>query len=512
MIELWQFYKSHWNDLLVQVIEHLQLSIASVLLACLIAIPSGIFIYRHRFLSNGVLQFTGILQTIPSIALLGFMIPVLGIGFKPALVALFIYSLLPILRNTYLGLAEIDPAVRDSALAMGMTARQRLLKVELPLAFNSIIAGVRTATVINVGVATLAAYIAAGGLGEFIFGGIALNNTTMIIAGALPAALLAVLLDSLLGLLQKFSSSAKLKSALSVLVVGLGLSAAISWQSTSLKAAFPPEFVGRSDGLPKLEASYQLEIPHLVIAPALMYEALRNGEVSLISGYSTDGRIAAYNLRTLRDDHRAFPPYEAAILINNHILEQHPNLRSLLARLEGIISAEEMRAYNLRIDEGQAPPAAIAKEILKSKGLWAGASADIVKTQTLNIATKTFTEQYLLGHLLKLYLERHSPMRVELKKGLGGTKICFDALKEGEIDLYVEYSGTAFQVLLEQDYQSGYRKDLVFKLCQEGLNEQGLSYLFPLGFDNTYANMMRESEAKAKNISRISDLEDYLGK
>src|SRR5690606_14204600 len=134
----------------------------------------------------------GILQTIPSIALLGFMIPLLGIGAKPAIVALFLYALLPIIRNTYSGILGVNPAVKEAATAMGMTRRQVLWKVELPLAFPVILAGIRTATVITVGVATLAAYIGAGGLGEFIFGGIALNNSAMILAGAIPAALLAL--------------------------------------------------------------------------------------------------------------------------------------------------------------------------------------------------------------------------------------------------------------------------------------------------------------------------------
>src|SRR6185312_14669111 len=147
----------------------------------------------------------GVLQTIPSLALLGFMIPLLGIGPIPAITALFLYALLPVIRNTYAGINGVDPGVKEAALAMGMTATQRLFKVDLVLAFPVIMAGIRTATVINVGVATLAAYIAAGGLGEFIFGGIALNNTDMILAGAIPAALLAIILDFILSKVQKIN-------------------------------------------------------------------------------------------------------------------------------------------------------------------------------------------------------------------------------------------------------------------------------------------------------------------
>ena len=144
------------------------------------------------------------MQTIPSVALLGFLLPLLGIGVVPAIVALFLYALLPIVRNTSTGIEEVDEFVREAARGMGMSDIQILTKVELPLAVPVIFAGIRTATVINVGVATLCALIASGGLGEFIFRGIALNNVNMILAGAIPAAMLAMFFDFVLGILQKF--------------------------------------------------------------------------------------------------------------------------------------------------------------------------------------------------------------------------------------------------------------------------------------------------------------------
>jgi osmoprotectant transport system permease protein len=159
------------------------LLLSRLFIAVLVGLPLGIYITRKKQLSGVVLGIAGILQTIPSIALLGFMIPVLGIGAKPAIVALLLYALLPIIRNTYTGITGVDEAVKEAAVAMGMSKWQVLFKVELPLAMPVILAGIRTATVINVGVATLASYIAAGGLGEFIFGGISLNNTNMILAG-----------------------------------------------------------------------------------------------------------------------------------------------------------------------------------------------------------------------------------------------------------------------------------------------------------------------------------------
>src|SRR6201996_4348006 len=200
---LWAFMHQQSAKLLQQTIQHIGLTFISLLIAVLIGLPLGIYITRNKKMAGIVLGAAGILQTIPSIALLGFMIPLLGIGPIPAITALFLYALLPVIRNTYEGINGVDAGVREAAVAMGMTPMQRLLRVELVLAFPVIMAGIRTATVINVGVGTLAAYIAAGGLGEFIFGGIALNNTNMILAGAIPAALLAIVLDFILSLLQK---------------------------------------------------------------------------------------------------------------------------------------------------------------------------------------------------------------------------------------------------------------------------------------------------------------------
>ncbi|MGN6509937.1 MAG: ABC transporter permease, partial [Chitinophaga sp.] len=198
-----EFLASQSDKLLQQTLTHISLTLISVAIAIAVGVPLGILIAKRTKLAGSVLGFAGVMQTIPSIALLGFLIPLLGIGPKPAIFALFLYALLPIIRNTYTGINGVDAYVKEAAKGMGMTARQVLFKVELPLAMPVLIAGIRTAAVINVGVATLAAYIAAGGLGEFIFGGIALNNTNMILAGAIPAALLALLFDFLLSRIQK---------------------------------------------------------------------------------------------------------------------------------------------------------------------------------------------------------------------------------------------------------------------------------------------------------------------
>src|SRR6201995_4030141 len=209
---LWGFMAQQSDKLLAQTVQHIGLTFISLFIAVLIGLPLGIFITRRQMFSGAVLGVAGVFQTIPSIALLGFMIPLLGIGPKPAIVALLLYELLPIIRNTYTGISGVDASVKEAALAMGMSKWQILFKVELPLAMPVILAGIRTATVINVGVATLASFIAAGGLGEFIFGGISLNNTNMILAGAIPAACLAILFDFLLSRIQKLNFK-KIKTA-----------------------------------------------------------------------------------------------------------------------------------------------------------------------------------------------------------------------------------------------------------------------------------------------------------
>jgi len=175
--------------------EHLFLTLTALFAAILIAVPIGIASYRRKRVAHWTLPITGLLQTIPSIALLALMIPLFGIGKFPAIVALFLYSLLPIVRNTYVGLHEIEPIYVDSARAMGMLPNQRLRYVELPLAYPTILAGIKTAAIINIGTATLAAFIGAGGLGEPIVTGLALNNHAMILEGALPAAALAILAE-----------------------------------------------------------------------------------------------------------------------------------------------------------------------------------------------------------------------------------------------------------------------------------------------------------------------------
>ena len=190
------------SEALALTLEHLVLVAVAMLIAVALGVPLGVLITRRQRLGRWVLGFTNVLQTIPSLALFGFLLPVPllgGIGSRTAIVALALYALLPIVRNTYTGIRDIDPAVIEAARGLGMTDRQLLWHVELPLALGVIVAGIRVATVINVGVATVAAAIGAGGLGVFIFRGLALVDNYIILAGAVPAALLALAADFSLG-------------------------------------------------------------------------------------------------------------------------------------------------------------------------------------------------------------------------------------------------------------------------------------------------------------------------
>ncbi len=202
----WSFFAEHRAEILSATLDHMALVFIAMVIAILIGVPLGMFIVQRPTLRAIALAVASIFQTVPSLALFGFLIPIPfigGIGKRTAIVALVIYALLPILRNTYVGLTGIDPAVLEAAEAMGMTNAQILFRVRLPLALAVILAGIRTATIITIGVATIAAAIGAGGLGTFIFRGVALVSDSLILAGAIPAALLALLADFLLGLVER---------------------------------------------------------------------------------------------------------------------------------------------------------------------------------------------------------------------------------------------------------------------------------------------------------------------
>jgi len=214
MVEWANFVWQRLPELQQKLVEHLILTGISTAVAVAIGLPLGVLILRWVLLRNIVLSFANAVQTIPSLAMLAFLLPFFGIGVKPALVALTLYALLPIVRNTYTGLSNLSPAVLEAADGLGFTRWQRLWLVEIPLALPVILAGIRTAAVIGVGIATLSAFIGAGGLGDFINRGLALNNTQLVLLGAVPAALLALLVDFSLGLLEDWLRPGRKPTAL----------------------------------------------------------------------------------------------------------------------------------------------------------------------------------------------------------------------------------------------------------------------------------------------------------
>ncbi len=200
------FFSQHGGEILQATLEHVWLVAATMAIAIAIGIPLGIVVARRPWLSKPILGSANIAETIPSLALLGFLLPVPWLGDRAdriAITALTLYALLPIIRNTAAGITGVDPAVREAARGMGMTPRQILFQVELPLSLSTVLAGVRVATVLTIGVATIAAAVGAGGLGEFIFRGLALVNNQLILAGAIPAAVLALAADFLLSVLER---------------------------------------------------------------------------------------------------------------------------------------------------------------------------------------------------------------------------------------------------------------------------------------------------------------------
>ena len=518
MEQLFTFIAENSSEMLRQTGEHIALTFIALAIAILAGLPLGILATRFKKLETSVLGSVGVIQTIPSIALLGILLPVFGIGVVPAVVALFLYALLPIVRNVHSGINGVDHSVTEAARGMGMSDNQILAKIELPLAVPVIFAGIRTATVINVGVATLCALIGAGGLGEFIFRGIALNNVQMILAGAVPAAFLALGFDVLLGFIQKhikilikpfFYSSAVL---LIVIVPWLFISMFDS-DTRSFRAGMPTEFMERSDGYKALKQHYGFDLPTMEMNQALMYQAIKNGRVDVIGGYSTDGRIDAFDLKVLRDNENFFPPYSAAPLIHQETLRQFPELENALGKLSGLISNEDMIEMNFRVDEKGESPKTVAINFLKEKGLRTDKERE--GTDEVIVGGKNFTEQFILAEMFKNVIENYTDLTVGTRLGLAGTQIVFGALTNREIDLYPEYTGTGLYVLLKRDSKTaaelGNSQQKVFEYVKEEIKKEfNLVWLDPLGFENTYAMMMRSEQANRLGIETISDLVEYL--
>ena len=289
MSKLVATFQERFGDWLTALGQHLQLSLLTLLLAIFLAVPLAIYLSTRKRASNWVLQVAGIFQTIPSMALLGLFIPIMGIGTLPALTALVIYAIFPILQNTITGLQGIDPSLEEAGIAFGMTKWERLKKFEIPLAMPVIMSGIRTAAVMIIGTATLAALIGAGGLGSFILLGIDRNNASLILIGALSSAFLAIAFN----LLLKWMEKAKLRTifaAFAVMVIGLGVS-----YTPSLLAKPEKEnliIAGKLGPEPEILANmYKILIEEntdmtVTVKPnfgktTFLYEALKKGDIAI---------------------------------------------------------------------------------------------------------------------------------------------------------------------------------------------------------------------------------------
>ncbi|KFN04463.1 ABC transporter permease subunit [Bacillus clarus] len=292
MTDLFQTFHERKLELLSALSEHLQISLISLFFAVLIAVPLGILLTRKERIAEFIIGTSAVMQTIPSLALLGLLIPLVGIGKLPAIIALVVYALLPILRNTYTGIRKLDDSLIEAAKAMGMNSWRRLWKVELPLALPIIMAGIRTAMVLIVGTATLAALIGAGGLGKLILLGIDRNDHALIVLGAIPAALLALFFDIVLRLLENTKRSSKRV----ILIVGIAIIVVVTpflWNTQKKdiviagKLGSEPEIlIQMYKQLIENDTDLHVELKPGLGKTAFVFEALKSGEVDIYPEFS----------------------------------------------------------------------------------------------------------------------------------------------------------------------------------------------------------------------------------
>lgn len=279
-----------------------------------------------------------------------------------------------------------------------------------------------------------------------------------------------------------------------------------------LQAAFNAEFLVRPDGYPGLSRHYNFSFPAKPIQmdTGLMYRAVSDGGVDVICGFATDGRIQAYDLVMLEDDKQFFPPYYAAPLIRRQTLERFPELADILGRLENKIDNSTMQLLNYKVDNEGKRPSAVAHDFLAAHGLIPKSnSSRIDSSGSLVVGGKEFTEQEVLGEILAILIEKNSSIKVERKLNLGGTMICFNALKSGDIDLYAEYTGTGLVTILKEKVISDPQK--VYEVVKEKFAQKyGLVWLGSFGFNNTYTLTMRREQARKLNIGSISDLAMFM--
>lgn len=367
------------DQILSLLLEHIRLTVISVGFAILIGVPLGILISYVKKLNKPILGFANVVQAIPSMALLGFSIPFLGIGTLPAVVMVIIYSLLPIIKNTYTGIQNISPQTVEAARGIGLTKFQILTKVQIPLALPVIMAGVRISTVTAVGLMTIAAFIGAGGLGLLVFSGIRTVNNNQILAGAILACMLALLADGLVGMIEK------------------------------------------------------------LVTP-----------VSLQKNRGSKNKFLKNNKRN-----KVILKLSAIILVVIIIIPFVPNPNK--------------------------------------------------KSTQITIAGKDFTEQHILVHMFSDLIEDRTDLTIERKVNLGGTQVCFSALKTGDIDLYFDYSGTAYGDTLNYPPISDVEE--VYQTVKADFKEKfNINVLKQMGYNNTYVLAVTKDTAQKYNLETISDL------
>jgi osmoprotectant transport system permease protein len=279
-----------------------------------------------------------------------------------------------------------------------------------------------------------------------------------------------------------------------------------------LQASFDAEFFTRPDGYSALTQYYGLHFtkPPIQMDPGLKYRALADGLVDVIDGYTTDGRIPAYGLVILEDDKHFFPPYDAAPLVSERTLARHPSLRELLNELGGRIDNQRMQQMNFRVDQSGEKAQAVARAFLLEEGLITPeAKPPAPGSERVVMGGKPFTEQEILGEIMAQLIEARAGLAVDRKFNLGGTLICFEALRAGGIDLYPEYTGTALMTILHHERVTDPRQaqDLVRREFKEKWN---LIWLEPFGLNDSYSLTMRHAQAEALGIRSISDLAVYL--
>ncbi|MBN1589343.1 MAG: hypothetical protein JW888_07495 [Pirellulales bacterium] len=286
----------------------------------------------------------------------------------------------------------------------------------------------------------------------------------------------------------------------------------VNGDTPALRAAFDAEFLSRPDGYQGLCKHYGFTFPEepLQMAPGLMYKAAADGTVDVIDAFATDGRIAAYDLVVLEDDRHFFLPYLAAPVIRRETLKKHPELERVLNLLAGAISDEAMRRLNYEVDENGAKARDVARGFLQEKSLLgsrAAASSD--PEAVVRLGSKSFTEQEVLGEMMTLLIESHTSLRVERRLTLGGTMLCFNALRAGDIDLYPEYTGTGLVNILklpvDSDPSASYQT-----VQREFAARYDLVWLKPFGFNNTYTLTMRKHQAESLGLRLVSQLVEYL--